>query len=333
VGQALFRTPLLAALRWRQRRRGGVTVLMYHGFGDPQFMDPNFFIGTANFRNQVRYMAAHYRPLPLEEVLARMAAGRPLPPGGVAVTIDDGFRNVYEHAAPILRAAMCPATVFVSTGPLDTRTSLWPVKIHHWFATAPAQELRVSLPAGGAEGAAGGSKEHVFRLDTAPQRTKARRAVLGAIQGLDPRRRQAALAAVAAALGVPPEADPFEALPMLSWDETRALARDGLGIGGHTVSHPSLTALGSAEARAEVVECRKRLEDEIGEPVKTFAYPFGMERDWNATVRDVVREAGYAGACTALPGVVRGGADRYALPRAIVSDWRLPHFALELAIV
>jgi peptidoglycan/xylan/chitin deacetylase (PgdA/CDA1 family) len=330
VARALFRTPALAALRWGQRRRGGVAVLMYHGFGDPQFMDPNFFVGAANFRDQVRYLAAHYRLVPLDEVFARMAAGRPLPAGGVAVTIDDGFRNVYEHAAPVLRAAGCPATLFVSTGPLDTRTSLWPIKVHHWFATAPVQALRVSLPGGDG---AGGSREQTLRLGTPAERRRARREVMGVLQGLEPRRQQEALAAVAAALGLSPGADPFEIMPMLSWDETRALARDGLSIGGHTVSHPSLTAVGPAEARAEVVECRKRLEDEIGKPVATFAYPFGMGRDWNGTVRDVVREAGYAGACTALPGAVRDGADRYALPRAIVGDWRLPHFALELAIV
>jgi peptidoglycan/xylan/chitin deacetylase (PgdA/CDA1 family) len=333
VARALFRTPVLAAMRRRQRRRGGTTVLMYHGFGDPRFMDRNLFVGAARFKDQVGYLAGHYQLVPLEEVVARLAAGRALPPGGVAVTIDDGYRNVYELAAPVLRAAGCPATVFVSTGPLETGRSLWPATVHYWFSIAPAGEVRVSLPSAGAGGAAEGPREHLFQLDTPSQRTKARRVALRAIQGLAPPFRVEALARLAGALGVSPAADPFSLMPMLSWDETRALVRDGLSVGGHTVSHPSLTTLGPAEARAEVVECRKRLEDELGRPVTTFAYPFGMERDWNGLVREVVREAGYVGACTALPGVVRDGGDAYALARALVGDWTLPHFALEMALV
>ncbi len=86
VGRVLFRTPALAALRRQQRRRGGVTVLMYQRLGDPQFMDANLFVGAANFEDQVRYLAAHYRLMPLEEGLARLAAGRALPAGGVVVT-------------------------------------------------------------------------------------------------------------------------------------------------------------------------------------------------------------------------------------------------------
>ncbi len=281
----LFRTPARAALRWQQRRRGGVTVLKYHGFGDPQFMDPNLFVGAGRFRKPVAYLAAHYRPVPVDEACAHLATGKTLPPGGVALTTDDGFRNVYELAAPVLRDHGWPATVFVSTGPLDTRTSLWPTTVHYWFATTPAEALCVSLPTGGAEGAVDGSKEYVFRLDTPSQRTKARRVVLAAIQGLEPRLREAALARLAGALGVPPGADPFPPMPMLSWDETRWLARHGVAIGGHTVSHPSLATLSPGEARAEIAGCRKRLGDELGTPVTTFAYPFGMARDWNEAVR------------------------------------------------
>ncbi len=156
---------------------------------------------------------------------------------------------------------------------------------------------------------------------------------MSVLQGLEPRRQGAALAAVAEALGVSPEADPFALMPMLSWEETRALARDGLSIGGHTVSHPSLTTLSPAGARAEVVECRKRLEDELRRPVTTFAYPYGKERDWNGPVREAVRGAGYPGACTAVSGINWDGVDRFALLRTIAGNWTLPHFALEVAIV
>jgi len=74
----------------------------------------------------------------------------------------------------------------------------------------------------------------------------------------------------------------------------------GHEIGAHTLTHPFLTRISFREAREEVFAGRKKLEDRFGVAVRHFSYPYG---DWNDAIRDLVREAGYATACTADFGV------------------------------
>jgi len=74
----------------------------------------------------------------------------------------------------------------------------------------------------------------------------------------------------------------------------------GHAIGSHTLTHPFLTKIDGAKAREEISASRKKLEDIFGVQVRHFCYPYG---DWNPTVREWVREAGYETACTTEFGV------------------------------
>ncbi len=77
------------------------------------------------------------------------------------------------------------------------------------------------------------------------------------------------------------------------WQELRDLAAKGVEIGSHTHSHPHLTELSDAELKRELVDSRKRIEDELGRPCAYLAYPFG---EHNARVRAAARSAGYSAA-------------------------------------
>lgn len=107
-------------------------------------------------------------------------------------------------------------------------------------------------------------------------------------------------------------------------------ARDAIGgvlaFGAHTRTHPKLPELPIEEARHEIAESKRELEDALGVPVTTFAYPYGRV---SPEVRDLVADAGFAGACGVLPGRNRPAADGFALRRVEVfgSD-RLLRFAL-----
>ena len=87
-------------------------------------------------------------------------------------------------------------------------------------------------------------------------------------------------------------------LPILGWSEVRELSDAGFEIAGHTETHPSLPGLTAEQARREVVDSKKTIEDRIGVPVRTFAYPFGH---WDERSVTLVREH-YDGACTAKLG-------------------------------
>ena len=100
-------------------------------------------------------------------------------------------------------------------------------------------------------------------------------------------------------------------LPLLDWDELAALADAGWAVGGHTLTHPDLTAVSAARAEEEVAGCRYALSERLGLPVTVFAYPYGRH---NASTRALVARH-YRGACATDIRVARTGSDPLALER------------------
>jgi peptidoglycan/xylan/chitin deacetylase (PgdA/CDA1 family) len=107
------------------------------------------------------------------------------------------------------------------------------------------------------------------------------------------------------ALGEVPE-------PMMDASQVREWLAAGHDIGSHTLNHPHLTRISRSEAAEEITSSRKKLEDLFGRPVLHFCYPYG---DWNETIHDFVREAGYRTACTTDPGVNTAATSQFALKR------------------
>ena len=94
------------------------TILMYHRFGEENYPSTN--VTLAQFEEHLEVLASGpYSVLPLEEIVASLRSGTPLPDRTVAITIDDAYLSVYEEALPRLLARGFPATLFVATRPVD----------------------------------------------------------------------------------------------------------------------------------------------------------------------------------------------------------------------
>lgn len=95
-------------------------VFMYHRFGEDAY--PSTSIHLAQFDAQLDHLARNgYTVWPLERIVEHVLHNRPLPDRTVALSVDDAYLSVYQHAWPRLRARGWPLTVFVSTDHLDAR--------------------------------------------------------------------------------------------------------------------------------------------------------------------------------------------------------------------
>src|SRR6185312_5321682 len=99
---------------------------------------------------------------------------------------------------------------------------------------------------------------------------------------------------------------------MLTWDQVREIGACGIECGGHSHWHPQLDTLPLAEARDEIVRCKKLLEDHLGQKVWSFAYPYGYQSE---AIKRLVREAGYTSACAVGYAMSSTTADPFALER------------------
>jgi peptidoglycan/xylan/chitin deacetylase (PgdA/CDA1 family) len=102
---------------------------------------------------------------------------------------------------------------------------------------------------------------------------------------------------------------------MLAWTQVKEAAAHGVELAGHSHSHPQLDQIGEATLREELSRNKALLEDQIGKPVTTMAYPYGY---FNARVRRAVAAAGYEAACAVDNALAAGQHDRFAVPRLTV---------------
>jgi peptidoglycan/xylan/chitin deacetylase (PgdA/CDA1 family) len=304
----LWATGALGLARWRHRRR--LVVLTYHGVLPPgshtdEYLSRNF-VDQDVFREQMAWLARHYRCVPLAEAVERLRNGRPLPPYSAAVTFDDGFRNNLRWALPVLKEFGIPATVFVTTGHVGRGTMmLWTERVARLVTSATTPMLACNV--------AGVTRR--LATDTGASRERASRELLALLKGLPRAERDAAIDSLEASAGSSPSPPDVERYAFLDWDAVRELAAHGVEIGSHTVSHAMLSSLDADERRREVVDSRQEIERELGRPCVLFSYPNGTLRDFGDEDRENLRRAGYSAAFSQIPGTNDHATDPFAFRR------------------
>jgi peptidoglycan/xylan/chitin deacetylase (PgdA/CDA1 family) len=234
------------------------------------------------FRNHLRFLARHFRPVSLSDVIANRSGQRDLPEHAVLVTFDDGYRNNLTRAAAILRETGVPCVFHVSTGYIGTRNVLWTDEVVGRIIGFPGK----TLPLPGGDPAAG---------QTVPPDLPARRAL--ALR-LKERCKRLDRDIVSAWIGTlrelsgDPAANP-ELYDFMTWDEVRALRSRGFDIGSHTVSHPILTRISTGDLAWELTESKHVIERELQTPCEAIAYPNGGSADVSPAVFAAARNAGY----------------------------------------
>lgn len=103
----------------------------------------------------------------------------------------------------------------------------------------------------------------------------------------------------------------------LDWSHVDEMARHGVEMGAHTMTHPNLTEIDDATLRHEITACRDVIEEHTSARVRTFCYPRGK---FDGRVKNAVREAGYDLACTTMEGCVSVDTHPFSLRRTFVAN-------------
>ena len=101
----------------------------------------------------------------------------------------------------------------------------------------------------------------------------------------------------------------------LSWQQIADIQARNTEIGSHTMTHVGLASVSAEQQRFEIRGSKAALEQHLGKPIIFFAYPYGQ---FTPITQQLLREAGYLGACSGIPGLNRKGVDVYALKRVNV---------------
>lgn len=88
-----------------------MNILCYHAV-EPGW-DAALAVPPSRFQEHCAWLSARKTVLPLDEAINRLSRQGRLPRGCAALTFDDGFRSLHEHALPVLLRHRLPATVFL----------------------------------------------------------------------------------------------------------------------------------------------------------------------------------------------------------------------------
>ncbi len=239
----------------------------------------------------------------LSDAAARMR-GEGSGSGRFAVlTFDDGYRDNLDHALPILQKHRAPATVYVCSGMIDGTANCWWLLLERAIAENKAVDLDIL--------------GHRYTCDCADERSKNRAfsRLLLALRSapVDEQRRVSAELCQRYGLDM---ALMLKA-EMLDWQGVRDLATSGLvTVSGHSRTHASLAGLSASLCREEIVGGCADIEQQTGQRVVDFAYPFGRNRNFGRREMAFVRQAGLQTAVSSKPGFMRSGeTDLLAIPR------------------
>ncbi len=285
---------------WKRRKQGGARILYYHRVNDDN--DPFFSaLPTGQFEAQIRHIASQYKVASISEIMRHLEEGTS-PETLIGITFDDGYQDNYHNAYPILKRYGVPATIFLTTGGLDSPEPLWFERLAEAVKTSPKEfiDLEIDIP-------------QRFWMRTLEERLQTNGQLFQLLRVLDDGARREWLPVILRQLG--PVTEDARKNKMLTWEQIRLMKADGIDFGGHTVNHPFLSRLSPMQAAWEVSECKRRIEEELQQPVDYFAYPNGREEDLGTFNKEVLRTAGYRAAMTTIWGVNYRTTDRMEMKR------------------
>jgi peptidoglycan/xylan/chitin deacetylase (PgdA/CDA1 family) len=262
-----------SSLPWR--------ILTYHRIVDadrlPFPIQPGMYVRPRTFEMHMRYLAAHCRVVPLGELLQALKSSTPVQDSTTVITFDDGWRDNFDSALPVLRELNLPATIFLPTAYIGSNDYFWTDRVpqtitslrgapeYHTRVLALFQEKFPSLPQLTADIRRLVSSEE-FSVDTLEH-------FINALKDLPPRERKAVVDELHLL------AKEFTTLIgerlFMDWNEVHEMSLHRIDFGSHSHSHTPMTELTDVQLRDELVNSYQELRSHALEPSGAFCYPGG----------------------------------------------------------
>lgn len=288
---------------------------MYHNVSNITCDINGINVSPENFFQQMRFIKEHYEVKKLDSNINDGVEP------AVVITFDDGYQDLYHYAWPILEELQIPATIFVTTGCMETNKELWPNELIRLILTGSIYPEYFHY----------NDKvfDYTFATGSYPERMEAYRILRHLFIKLNAEERSIQLSNLRKWAGM--SKDGRTQYLTLNKSQCLEMSKSSLiTIGAHTITHPSLKNLSDKEIQNELTLSKKFLENIIHKEVHLFAYPFGGRFDYDDRIIERVKRAGYSKAVTTHAGLVDSTSSDFELPRIVVRDWDIKNFQNKL---
>jgi len=318
AAELMYRVGLLHVWKRVVLRRKAI-VLTYHRVLSPEEMaeswsHPAIVVTPETFERHMRVLSRAFKVLRLSEFQAHLTTGARFEAGSCLVTFDDGWRETYDQAWPVLQRHRVPATVFLPVRFIGSDDVFWQERLGELLYTAWQIARRDAPSAARVVEALGGSGlESVVGFDEATVKQD----VLDLVRakkthdGWNP---DAAIQRLQQLTGHPgtSSVDRF-----MTWDQVREMSHDSVTFGAHGETHRMLTTLTESEVDREMVVSRQTLETMLETPIDAVSYPNG---NCNAAIAEAAKRAGFAVGFSMNRGPVESADERFLVRRVNIFE-------------
>ena len=294
ISGALYYSGTLFLMRKVFSKSASLKILCYHRISDENF-DPLFMnIKVMVFEEMIRHLKKEYNIISFEKSVDLLKSKDDIPENTVVITFDDGYRDNYINAFPILKKYQVPATIFITAGVINSGKMLWYDVIVDAFEKTNKTYVDLHYLNLG-----------TYSLISKSDKLRATKEVAVSGKYLKRNEKEAFIKNILKELGVHPENN-INSQSMLTWDDIKIMKDNGISFASHGMSHTILTTLSPEEAEFEITESKKMIEEKTGIAVHFFSYPNGGRKDFNEAIVQTLKKNNYTAAC----GLTRGGNDQ-----------------------
>ena len=261
------------------------------------------------FIKHMEFLAANYKVISLREFLIDYESGT-LSPDTAVITFDDGFRNVYTRAFPVLQRLNLPATIFVTTGLIGTQNILWPDELFCLMQQVSNGSLELpELPLCESWNDAKSREPIYLRL-------------LSLLKELNVEQKKQTMASIRSQLEVDAVDDvsstEFQAC---DWNQLREMKATGLiDVGAHTVNHEILSRLDDAALGFEIEDSCTTVLSQFDDICPVFAYSNGQPADFDDRVVGLLKNQTIRAALTTIDGLSRVNDQAFSIRRVPIGN-------------
>ena len=285
-------------------------ILTYHRFGES-------YTTSQSFKNQIEYIKNHFNVIDLQSYLNFLSGKNRLPSNSVLLTVDDGYKDFYTVAFPILKRYGVPATVFLTVDFIDKKMWLWHDLLNFALDNTPRSDITFN--------------GRNFDLADRQERFELKLSFDNICTSYGSSERDLFITQVLKDLKVTVPNSPSAEYAPLTWTQILEMSDCGILYGAHTCTHPILSKIHPHEALREIRQSKHRIEEVVQKDISAFCYPNGKEDDFNKEVKDMVRECGFMCAFSTIYGMNDLQSDRYALKRMAAGGKSFAHFVHDVS--
>jgi peptidoglycan/xylan/chitin deacetylase (PgdA/CDA1 family) len=280
-------------------------VLMYHrvlrnSCLDEDITEPGMYVADKTFEDHLKSLRKYFTVITLEELISRIHSREKIR-NCCAITFDDGWKDNYEIAFPLIKKYEIPITIFLASGFIGTERWFWPeelilhLKKINKYRYSIKDELKLIhqlLPA----------------FDKAKNYELWIQEVIKEMKKFTPEKRENILNSLR-------QLDPtvIRKRMLLNWDEIIEMYNSKLvSFGSHTINHVILDQLDNKTKNDEIKGSKDQIANKIGSDIKMFAYPNG---NYNKEETEILINNGFMGAVTTKRDYLNKDTPIFEIPR------------------